>query len=116
MKSNIEFVKPITIEVDGKTYTLEFNRKSVVYAEQAGFRGDLIAEMPMTMIPILFNAAFRKNHPEMTQGETDEILFDKMGGVDAELIERLSELYAVPTKALIRKKDDGEPKNVKISL
>ena len=62
--ANIEIAKPkpITIEVDGETYTLEFNRNSVVSAEQAGFRGELITEMPMTMIPLLFYAAF-KMHP-----------------------------------------------------
>lgn len=116
MANNIEIVKPITIEVDGKTYTLEFNRNSVVSAEKAGFRGDLIAEMPMTMIPILFYAAFKMHQPKITQDETNSILFDKIGGASPELIERLSELYAVPTRTLIRKKDDGEPKNVKISL
>ena len=116
MANNIEIVKPITIEVDGETYTLEFNRNSVVSAEKAGFRGELLPEMPMTMIPILFYAAFKKNHPKMTQAQTDEILFDKIGGVNGEMLERLSELYAAPTKALIRSKDDGEPKNVKISL
>ena len=114
--ANIEIVKPITIEVDGETYTLEFNRNSVVSAEQAGFRGELITEMPMTMIPLLFHAAFKKNHPKMTMKQTDEILFDKIGGVTGEMLERLSELYAQPTKALIRSKDEGEPKNVKISL
>ena len=114
--ANIEIVKPITIEVDGETYTLEFNRNSVVSAERAGFRGELLTEMPMTMIPLLFYAAFKKNHPRITQEQTDAILFDKIGGITGEMLERLSELYAAPTKALIRKKDDGEPKNVKISL
>ena len=116
MANTIEIVKPITLEVDGTTYTLEFNRNSVVSAEKAGFRGDLLADMPMTMIPLLFYAAFKMHQPKITQAETDAILFDKMGGINAEFIERLSELYAAPTKALIRKKDDGEPKNVKISL
>ena len=116
MANTIEIVKPVTIEVDGTTYTLEFNRNSVVSAEKAGFRGELISEMPMTMIPLLFYAAFKMHNPQITKAQTDEILFDKMQGVSAELIERLSELYAAPTKALIRKKDDGEPKNVKISL
>ena len=116
MSNNIEIVKPITIEVDGTTYTLEFNRNSVVSAEKAGFRGELLTDMPMTMLPLRFYASFKMHHPKITQSETDTILFDKMGGISGELIERLSELYAIPTKTLIRSKDDGEPKNVKISL
>ena len=118
--ANVEIAKPkpITIEVDGETYTLEFNRNSVVSAEQAGFRGELITEMPMTMIPLLFYAAFKMHHPKITREQTDSILFDKEedGIITGEFIERLSELYAVPTRALLRGKDAGEPKNVKISL
>lgn len=116
MAKNIEVVTPMTIEVGGKTYTLEFNRNSVVSAERAGFRPELISEQPMTMIPLLFYAAFKKNHPKIKQEETDRILFDEMGGIEPAVLEKLAQLYAVPTQALIRTKDDGEPKNVKISL
>ena len=67
MTNKIEIVKPMTFEVDGETYTLEFNRNSVISAERAGFRS-------------------------------------------------VAQLYAEPTKTLIRA-DEGETrKNVKISL
>ena len=36
MAKNIEIVKPITLEIGDKTYTLEFNRDSVMSAERAG--------------------------------------------------------------------------------
>ena len=116
MAKNIEITKPVTIEVDGTTYTLEFNRNSVMSAERAGFRPDMIGEQPMTMLPLLFYAAFKMHQPKITQGETDEILFKKMGGLNQELIERLAQLYAEPTKTLIRTDDYGDEKNVKISL
>lgn len=116
MTNKIEIVKPMTFEVDGETYTLEFNRNSVISAERAGFRSDLIAEQPMTMLPILFYAAFKKNHPRISRDETDHILFDVFGGLTAKEVEKLAQLYAEPTKTLIRA-DEGETrKNVKISL
>lgn len=115
--AKIEIVKPIIIEIDGMTYTLEFNRNSVVAAERAGFVADQIAEKPMTMLPLLFFAAFRKNQPNISREETDRILFDVLGGLSKEVVERLVKLYTEPTKTLFRTEDDGEqPKNAKISL
>lgn len=116
MAKNIEITKPVTIEADGKTYTLEFNRNSVVSAERAGLRVDMIGEQPMTMLPLLFFAAFKMHQPKITKEETDSILFDKMRGLNQELIERLAQLYAEPTKTLIRADDYGDEKNVTISL
>ena len=117
MAKTIEITKPVTIEIDGNTYTLEFNRNSVVAAEKAGFRADLIGDMPNTMLPLLFYAAFKMHQPKNTPKETDDIL-ERIGGLNAALVNRLSELYAIPTQALIRTDDydDGTEKNFKISL
>ena len=114
--ANIEITKPMIIEVDGMQYTLEFNRATVVFAEREGFVSDLIAEQPMTMLPLLFHAAFKKNHPKITREETDRILFDVLGGLSTAEVQKLAQLYAEPTKTLIRNDDEGERKNVKISL
>ena len=115
MKSNIQIVKPITLEIEGFNYTLTFNRKSVVMAEQLGLRLADIETAPMTTIQLLFFCSFLANHPDMTRAKADEIYFDKLGGLTAEEIKRLGELYAAPTQALIND-GDGERKNVKISL
>ena len=114
--SSIETVKPITLEVDGTTYTLEFNRNSVVTAEKEGFRPDLITDQPMTMLPLMFYAAFKMHHPRITKKETDDILFGKMRGLSQEVVERLAQLYSAPTKYLVRTDNYGESKNVKVSL
>jgi hypothetical protein len=116
MAKNIEITKPVTITVDGTTYTLQFNRNSVVSAERAGLRVDMIGEQPMTMLPLLFYAAFKMHQPKITREETDAILFDKLGGLNPALIERLAQLYSEPTKTLIRTDDYGDEKNVTISL
>lgn len=117
MANNIEIIKPMQIETsDGKTYTLEFNRNSVISAEKAGFRPDLVAEMPNTMIPLMFYAAFKMHHPNIKREETDRILTEELCGLQPAEVERLSEMYLAPTKALIRSKEDGERKNCKVSL
>lgn len=107
--------KPITIEVDGKTYTLEFNRNSVASAERAGLNLALITTEPMNTIPLLFYAAFKWHHPDITRAETDRILFDVLGGLKPEEVARLGELYSAPTNALLNT-TEGERKNAVISL
>ena len=113
--ATIERVKPIVLTIGDKTYTLEFNRNSVMSAERAGLDLAAISTQPMNTIPLLFYAAFKMHQPEMTRKDTDAILFDVLGGLKQEEIERLGELYAEPTKALMNS-DEGERKNATISL
>ncbi len=105
---------PITLTIEGKTYTLEFNRNSVASAERAGLNLSLITTEPMNMIPLLFYASFKMHQPWITRDETDKILFDVLGGMKPEEVQRLGELYAAPTNALLN--DGGERKNATISL
>lgn len=93
-------VKPIRITTeDGKEYTLEFSRKTVSIAEDAGFSLKDISAKPMSSVTTLFHCAFLKNHPYMTSRETERILFEELGGIGnlpEGMIERLMELYAAP--------------------
>ena len=79
-----ESLKPmvITDPDEGKEYTLEYSRKSVVKAEQAGLDVNQLESKSMTMIPLLFWGAFLMHHPHMTREQTDKILFDGLGGFD----------------------------------
>lgn len=112
--ATVETVKPMVIEAEGKTYTLEFNRNSVVSAERHGLNLSMIQEAPMTMIPLLFFAAFKKHHPNINREQTDHILFDVLGGLTADEVKRLGDLYNAPTATLFH--DGGERKNVTVSL
>lgn len=94
---------------DGKEYTLQFNRKSVIYAENNGFTlEDLSDGKYMSGVSNLFFYAFRMHHPYMTHEQTDRILFDEMGGLPEGMIERLGALYAEPYNALIPSEDAGK--------
>lgn len=110
-------VKPIIItdtETD-QTYTLEFSRESVKFAEAHGFVFDDVSRYPMTKIPELFFYAFRKNHKNIAREKTDKIL-DKMGGIPNGLIERLAELYSEPFEALTILDEGEERKNSPITI
>ena len=115
MANIIETVKPMNITIGDKSYTLEFNRNSVVSAERLGLDLEQIKTAPMTAIPLLFFAAFKMHHPEISRKETDSILFETLKGVTKEELQRLMELYAEPTNALINDSEDNR-KNVTISL
>ena len=113
--ANTEKIVPITMTIGEKTYTLEFNRNSVVSAERMGFDVENIKTAPMTTIPLLFFAAFKMHHPEIKRAETDRILFDILKGLKESEVKRLVELYIEPTSTLINS-DEDERKNVTISL
>ena len=97
----------ITDPEAGKEYTLEFSRKSVMKAEQAGLDINQLESKSMTMIPLLFWGAFLMHHPQMTREQTDKILFDGLGGMSAEEMTYLGKLYAEPFNTLVAGNDEG---------
>lgn len=108
-----EEVKPIILRDDekGVTYTLEFNRESIKFAEMRGFDIDDLGKYPMSKMPELFFYAFRMHHKNVSREKTDKILFDDLGGMQPGMIERLAMLYAEPFKALTPDEDEAQPKN-----
>ena len=106
----MEKLKPMIIEdpETGKEYTLEFNRKTVSRAEQAGLDVQSIESKSMTMIPLLFWSAFLMHPPHMTREQTDKILFDGLGGLGEEEMAYLGKLYSAPFQTLIAGSDKAE--------
>jgi len=111
-------VKPmvITDSENGKEYTLEFSRKSVAKAEQAGLDINQIESKVMTMTPILFWGAFLMHHPHMTREQTDKILYEGLGGLNAEELSKLGELYAEPFKTLIAGDEEANPRKMAVKF
>jgi len=110
-----EKVNPIELESNGKRYVLDFDRDSVVWAERHGFSVDA-SNKAMSFISDLFYYSFRKNHPQMTQIQTDKILFDEMGGLPEGVAERLGELYAQPYNTLIQTEDSAKNSKWKVTM
>jgi hypothetical protein len=99
-------IKPmvITDNETGETYTLEFSRDSVRFAEQRGFCIEELTRYPETNIPALFFYAFRKNHANIPLSKAEK-LFDKLGGLTTEELARLVDLYHLPSEALFADED-----------
>lgn len=82
----------INLTYDKKEYILEYNRQSVKTMESQGFVLEELTAKPVTMIPMLFNGAFIKNHRGIKRSLMDEI-FEEIGDKTA-LLEALMEMYA----------------------
>lgn len=112
----MEKIKPIilTDAKSGQTYTLEFSRESVKFAEMRKFNISELTDYPQINIPALFFYAFRMHHSNIARNQTDKMLND-LGGLTAAELERLVQLYQQPCESLIRV-DEGERKNARMTL
>ena len=93
----------ITLNYDEKDYTLEYNRQSVRMMESQGFVLEQLSIKPVTMIPMMFQGAFIKNHRGMKRALIDEIydeVADKSG-----LLNALMEMYAETLSTLTDEKE-----------
>lgn len=109
----IKHQNPIILKMeDGTEYTLDFTRKTVEYAERCGFDMSELGSKMMVRVPELFFYSFRKNHPQLTKDETDEILFDKMGGMNEALMSALGTLFTQAYNSLINE----DAKNSKVTV
>lgn len=116
--SKSERVKPMVIvdPDEGREYTLEFSRKTVAKAEQAGLAVNELESKSMTMIPLMFWAAFLMHHPYMTREQSDKILFEGLGGLNGDEMEYLGKLYAEPFQTLIASEDEGNPRKMAVKF
>ena len=102
-----ERIKPITLTDDetGEVYTLEFNRKTIKMAEDAGLdiiNGD---KKPMTTLSLLWYFSFKMHHPTMTAIKAEKLL-DGVGTIPDSLVDRLVALYKAGAESL----SDENPK------
>ena len=95
----------ITLTYNDKEYDLEYSRQSVRTMEAQGFVLNDIETKPVTMIPMLYQGAFIKNHEGIKRNLMDEIydeLSDKTG-----LIAALMELYVETLSTLTDDKEEA---------
>ena len=107
---------PVTIHdgVHKKDYTLEFSRETVAFAQARGFKEEEIDTMDMIRVPELFFYAFRMHHSNVSRAETDRILFEDLGGMSPELLQRLTLLYIIPHRTLFN--HTGKSKNPRVTV
>jgi hypothetical protein len=106
-----ERVNPIRVtdEDTKETYTLDFNRESVVFMAQRNFTMDDLSDTIAVKGEELWYYAFRANHKKMSRNQTDK-LYEKMGGLAPKLIKRLIELYyqALNSNKIVQDDDELE--------
>lgn len=90
----METVQPIIITDNktGTTYTLDFSRDSILFAENRGFKPEEVTVYPVSKFPELFYYAFRMHHKNMARNQTDK-LYERLGGFSEKFLTRLLELY-----------------------
>lgn len=102
----------ITDPESNETYTLDFDRMTVKFAEDRGFDITAVQSHPETGISALFFYAFRKNHKNVARDKTDKLLYELGGLLPAE-VGRLSDLYTASISSLNM---DGERKNSRLTV
>lgn len=100
--------KEIKFTYDGVEYTLGFTRRTVQMLEDQGFDSSKIGSMPATMIPLLFEGAFKAHH-RWTKPETIQKIFESIGNKEV-LMEKLAEMYYEPINAMMDEESDAEKK------
>ena len=98
--------KIITINYEGKEYTLEYTKKSIEVMETAGFEIQNIRSKPMTSFPLLFAGAFLAHHKGLPQKEIDKIV-SKLPNKE-EFLDRLAEMYNEQVNELFDEPSEAE--------
>lgn len=98
--------KQLNFTYDGKDYTLEFTRRTVVEMEKKGFVASDIADKPMSTLPALFAGAFLANHRFVKRDIIDDI-YSKLTKKE-DLIGKLAEMYNEPILALVEEPEKSE--------
>ncbi len=99
----------INLTWKGETYTLEYNRTSIVLLENSGFQLDEFLKKPMSSIELAFSAAFLKNHPKLEQSKIDEI-FKSLKNKNS-LIITLNQMIRESYDALLEEPEDDDEGN-----
>lgn len=114
---SIEEVRPIEIILEnGDKYTLEFDRDTVKWAEQRGFRGNPangyspLMDTPITFTEDIFFYSFHMHHRNVTKQFTDNMLYNVLKGMPEGMLERLMTLHALTYNALVNN-DEDDSKN-----
>lgn len=118
VKAEKKATKPIILRNDvNDVYVLEFNRDAVKFAEARGFKVQTLEDgVSLSGIEELFFYAFRMHHPEISKATADKILYEELGGMRPEMLERLVELYLAPFNTLINTEEMTKNSKMTVEL
>lgn len=98
--------KKIEFNYDGVDYTLEYNRDAIIYMEKQGLDIHQIDTKPLTMLSILWQGAFLKNHRREKTEKIEEIYANIPNKSD--LNAALSEMYIETYSILIADNEEND--------
>jgi len=102
--------KKIEFSYKGVDYTLEYDRKAIEIMEANGLELDSVRSKPASMVSILWQGAFLKNHKKEKPSKIQEI-YDNMknkSDLNTYLSEMVFETYAV----LLGDDEEDDSKNI----
>jgi len=103
--------KKIEFNYEGKDYTLEYDRKAIKIMEANGLKIKDIEDQPLSMIELLWQGAFLKNHKH-EKSENIQKIYEKIGDksdLNAGLISMFTETY---TSLMGDSEEDDETKKI----
>ena len=106
----------IEFDYNGKHYCLEYDRKSVLRMEGAGYKPGETELSPYTELQILWAGAFAKNHLSGPNRVSDRVIEDILNQVKMdkyELREILRNMIAETYRSLM---DENEQGNVELTV
>lgn len=98
--------KTIEFSYEGKDYTLEYTKRTVMQMEAEGFVVQDIDRKPMTILPAMFAGAFKAHHRWIKQEEIDKI-YAHMPDKE-KLVAALAEMYNEPIIGLMDEPESTE--------
>lgn len=102
--------KKINLIYEDTEYVLEFTRSTAKDMERKGFNVNKVLDFPQTMIPMLFEGAFLKNHKFAIARDkklAEKILDQVPGETKSELIEALIDMYNDTLEQLVTGNEKG---------
>lgn len=101
-------MKTITVrDKQNNPYTLTFTAETVKALEAKGFSLEKVTDMPMTMIPLLFEGAFLAKEAGKVTSEKAVEIYQLQKNKTA-LLQKLIELYNDPIDEVIVKEGNAE--------
>lgn len=95
-------MRKCSIKIKDKDYTIQLNRNSIVWLENAGFKASDFENKPLITIELLWNAGFIMNHPEVNSGLAAKLMetYEEEGGDVMEVSKFVLEEYGSFMNAL----------------
>ena len=108
--------EPIKLNFEnGKTYTLDFSRRTLNEAVKNGFNVKAFGENPYSDIPELFYWSLKKHQPAITEAEADT-LFDELGGLTEAEIARLGDIIKDATTSLVASEEKRKNLHLTVTM